>query len=52
MIWVGDYIVNEFHAAGFARAVFAVAVGAEAIPFPVAAGVHDLVEETHGAWVG
>lgn len=41
-------VEDEFHAARFTCAVLAVAVLAEAVPFPVAAVEQDLVEEAHG----
>ena len=47
LVVASDDCIDELHAAGFSGAVFAVAVLTEAVPFPVAAGPHDLVEEAH-----
>lgn len=47
LIVAPGYRVDKLHAASLSGAVLAVAMLAEAVPLPVAAGPHDLVEETH-----
>jgi hypothetical protein len=42
-----DYRIDKLHAAGFSGAILAVAVLAEAVPLPITAGPHHLVEEAH-----
>jgi hypothetical protein len=47
LIVASDHRIDELHAAGLSSAVLAVAVLAKAVPLPVTAGPHHLVEEAH-----
>lgn len=47
LVVASDDRIDELHAASLSGSILAVAVLMEAVPLPVAAGPHDLVEEAH-----
>lgn len=47
LVVASDDCIDKLHTTGLSGAVLAVTVLAEAVPLPVAAGPHNLIEEAH-----